>query len=239
MCAKAATGGRRWLRVLLLTLLPPLLVGASAGAVVWVRTGETFRLREWKVAGARLCDRDRLVKRLDEVRGRQLAHVDLGELRALLVEDPWITQLRLTKKWPDALLVVLAEDEPLAWVLRAGQPHCLTATGRVLPRPRTGVRLDLPVLGGGQRDFERAAAGLLELKTSFPDLYARVERVEWGDSPALWLQGAQPRVLVQARLWRHGLSLLQIVQARRPDLLARPGELDLRFVNQVVWREHA
>jgi hypothetical protein len=134
---------------------------------------------------------------------------------------------------------VLAEDEPLAWVLRAGTPRCLTATGRVLDRPQVGVRLDLPVLSGAEKDYKNAAARLLEMKTGFPELYARVERLEWGSSPILRLQGAQPQVLVQTALWRHGLSLLQMVQARRPELLARPGELDLRFINQVVWRENA
>ncbi|MFA7332348.1 MAG: FtsQ-type POTRA domain-containing protein [Candidatus Delongbacteria bacterium] len=239
MCARPVSRGRRWLRILLYTLLPPLFVGLSAAAVIWVRTGDTFRLREWKVLGARLSDRQGIVETMDGVRGKPLALVELGALRQRLADDPWITALRVTKKWPDALVVVLAEDEPLAWVLRAGRPRCLTATGRVLDRPRGGTRLDLPVLSGAERDLKGAAARLLEMKTGFPELYARVERLEWGTSPVLHLQGAQPLVLVQATLWRHGLSLLQVVQARRPDLLARPGELDLRFVNQVVWREHA
>lgn len=239
MCAKPATGGRRWLRVLLFTLLPPLLVGLSAAAVVWVRTGDTFRLREWKVVGARLSDRQRIVEEMDAVRGKPLALIQLDQLRRRLADDPWITALRITKKWPDAVVVVLAEDEPLAWVLRAGRPRCLTATGRVLERPRAGIRLDLPVLNGLEKDYPQAAARLLELKSGFPELYARVERLDWGASPVLRLQGAQPDVLVQVGLWRHGLTLLQVVQSRRPELLLRAGELDLRFINQVVWREHA
>jgi cell division septal protein FtsQ len=241
MCAKAlpAGGRRRVWRALLLSLLLPLFLGLVAGTVLWVRTGRTFRLREWKVAGARLADRQRIVHEMESLRGRPLARIRLDSLKARLAGDPWVTGLRLAKEWPDALGVVLTEDLPLAWVLDSGTARCLAASGRVLPMPRTGVSLDLPVLDGLPAGGLRAARRLGELRSGFPELYARVERLDWGPSLELRLRGAAPRVLLQEAQWRNGLSLLQIVARQRPELLTRPGELDLRFVNQVVWRGDA
>jgi hypothetical protein len=99
------------------------------------------------------------------------------------------------------------------------------------------VALDLPVLAVPADEWLAAAAGLVELKHAFPALYAQVARLEWGQHPVLRLEKAPPRVMLNAGQWRHGLSLLSIVAATRPDLLQRDGELDLRFVNQVVWRK--
>ena len=240
MCAKARpAGGRRVWRVLALTLLLPIFTALVAGSVIWVRTGPTFRLKEWKVAGARLADRQRIVKEMDALRGRPLALIRLDSLRARLAGDPWVTGLRLAKDWPDALGVVLVEDAPLAWVLRAGEVRCLAASGRVLPMPRSGVSLDLPVLTGDAAGGRRVADRLAELQREFPALYARVERLSWGPALELTLKGAAPRVLLLESQWRNGLSLLQIVARQRPELLSRQGELDLRFVNQVVWRSNA
>jgi cell division septal protein FtsQ len=239
MCARRttrSTGWQRALRMLLITLLLPLFTALVAGTVVWVRGGKTFRLREWTVDGARLADRGRIERELGAVRGRPLAMLNLEELRERLADDSWISGLRVAKDWPDALSVTLREDEPLAWVIRDGRVRCLAASGRLLAPPRTGVSLDLPVLADAQGDWGTAARRLAELKRDFPGLYGRVERVSWGPAPELLLRGASPRVLLQAAQWRHGLSLLQIVSISRPELLARGGELDLRFVNQVVWR---
>lgn len=239
MCAKAASPGRsrrRPWRLLLLSLLLPLFTALVVGAVIGVRTGQGFRLKEWKVTGSRLADRARIVKEMDALRGRPLALIRLDSLRNRLAGDPWVTGLRLTKEWPDAISVVLVEDEPLAWVIRAGEARCLAASGRVLPMPRTGVSLDLPVLGPVRCADSRAAARLVELKREFPAIYGRLERLSWGPMPELTLRDALPRVLLQEAQWRNGLSLLQIVTRQKPELLRRAGELDLRFVNQVVWR---
>jgi len=238
MCARTARPRGRWrrlLRLALLSVLPPLALAAAVATVLWVRGGESFRLHEWTAAGILLADQRHLEAVLDAERGRPLAGLDLDRVRDRLAEDPWIVGLRLAKDWPDALSVSLREDEPLAWVLRGGAVEVLAASGRLLPLPAAGVALDLPVVAG-HADWARLAADLAVLKHEFPALYARAQRLAWGPFPQLTLSGSEARVLLRADQWRHGLTLLQIVVHQRPRLLGKGGELDLRFVNQVVWR---
>jgi|GEM_PF-2364736 len=227
---------KRVLRTLLFTLLPPLALGLVAGLVFWVRTGSTFRLREWRIEGDLFSARHEMTLVLARHKGRPLASISVEKLRVDLSRDPWITGISVVKNWPDALDVRLREAEPLAWVLRKGTVKVLCTDGRLLPPPRASVTLDLPVLQARDGELALACRALATLKNDFPELYGKVERLAWGSFPQVKLMQSPARVTLQSALWRHGLSLLQIVLVSRPEMLSREGELDLRFVNQVVWR---
>jgi cell division protein FtsQ len=239
MYNKPLEGMPRWkrvLRTLLFTLMPPLVLGLVVGAVFWVRSGSTFRLRAWHIEGDLLSARQDMTQVLARYENKPLASLSVDKVRQELARDPWITGLSVVKNWPDALDVQVREAEPLAWVVRRGAVKVLSGDGRLLPAPRASLTLDMPVLKVPDAQLPLAVGALRTLKTDFPALYGRVEWVEWSAFPRLGLMDSPARVTLQAPLWRHGLSMLQVVLSARPEMLTREGEMDLRFVNQVVWR---
>lgn len=227
---------RRVLRTVLLSLLPPLVLAGVVGLVFWVRTGSTFQLREWRIQGDLFSARQGMVQILARHKGMALSAIQVDKLRAELAQDPWITGISVVKNWPDALDIRVREAEPLAWMIRRGSVKVLCTDGHLRPASRAPLSLDLPVLKAGDEQLAAACPALLTLKRDFPELYGKVERLDWAYFPQMALGASSTRITLQSALWRHGLSLLQIVQVSRPELLARGGELDLRFVNQVVWR---
>ncbi|MCA0901772.1 cell division protein FtsQ/DivIB [Microbulbifer agarilyticus] len=105
--------------------------------------------------------------------------VDIDRVRSALMDDPWIVNASVSRRWPHGVEVVIEEAEPLAiW----GDDHLLVASGALLPRPENLRDLRLPELAGDADLVDRimmqyqALAGLLTTKDmevrrlSFDDL---------------------------------------------------------------------
>ena len=93
--------------------------------------------------------------------------LDIEAVREALLIHPWINQASVSRRWPNGLLVEVAEAQPLAiW----GEDQLLIATGELLPRPPQLKALRLPELAGDAELVERimaqyqALAGLLTTK---------------------------------------------------------------------------
>nr|WP_282449970.1 FtsQ-type POTRA domain-containing protein [Microbulbifer sp. CAU 1566] len=105
--------------------------------------------------------------------------LDIDEMRAALLSNPWIVGASVSRRWPNGVEVEVQEAEPLAiW----GSDQLLIASGELLPRPENLTDLRLPELAGDAELVERimaqyqALAGLLTTKDmevrrlSFDDL---------------------------------------------------------------------
>ncbi|AQQ68490.1 cell division protein [Microbulbifer agarilyticus] len=105
--------------------------------------------------------------------------LDIDGVRTALMDDPWIVNASVSRRWPHGVEVVIEEAEPLAiW----GGDHLLVASGALLPRPENLRDLRLPELAGDADLVDRimmqyqALAGLLTTKDmevrrlSFDDL---------------------------------------------------------------------
>lgn len=105
--------------------------------------------------------------------------LDIQGMRAALLQNPWIVNASVSRRWPRGVEVVVEEARPLAvW----GEDRLLVASGELLPRPRGLQAVRLPELAGDEELVERimsqyqALAGLLttrdmEVKRlSFDDL---------------------------------------------------------------------
>ncbi|WGL17938.1 FtsQ-type POTRA domain-containing protein [Microbulbifer bruguierae] len=93
--------------------------------------------------------------------------LDIDEMRAALLANPWIANASVSRRWPNGVEVSVEEAEPLAiW----GGNQLLIASGALLPRPENLTDLHLPELAGDAELVERimaqyqALAGLLTTK---------------------------------------------------------------------------
>jgi cell division protein FtsQ len=51
-----------------------------------------------------------IMQEIDE----EFLQIDLSKIKSVLLEDPWVEKVTLTRRWPDTLVVKIAEQKPIA-----------------------------------------------------------------------------------------------------------------------------
>ena len=242
-----APRGRRlgWF-VLALSLVT--LMGGLSQSPRLLRRMDTFRVRKVEVRGTRFLAPHEV-----------LAVSGVGETSSVfdspdawiasLEEHPMIRSVRIERRLPSTVRIVVTETQPVALV-RASTLLPVDAEGRVLPIAPEATRLDLPILMAGvevgstgyvdarARDAVRALA---RLQADEPALAAAVSEFDGGNALRLLLRLSHPTVA----LLPLEPTAVRLNEVRRTlDDLATRGELphtlvvDGRFEGQVVVSLH-
>ena len=177
-----------------------------------------------------------------------ILQVDLKELAAAILRNPWIKTARVSRRLPATLLVHVSERAPRA-VVAADRPYLVSEDGLILQEASPAEMSDLPLLRlhadhpletGGRIDPARVEQGMrlwqrFHQGTLGPDVQAREIQLE-GDGSCTVLLG-------------HGLPYLRFGEGdglqRQLDRLARALEMrgttlreleyaDLRFADKVI-----
>lgn len=235
---------RRRLGWAVLALSLVTLMGGLSQSPRLLRRMDTFRVRQVEVRGTRWLAPDEVL----EVSG-------VGETSSVFDSpDPWIAALeehpmiqavRIERRLPSTVRIIVTETQPVALV-RASTLAPVDADGRVLPLAPEAARLDLPILmasvevdGSGYVDARARAAvrALARLQHEEPTLAAAVSEFDGGDALRLLLRLSQPTVA----LLPLEATATRLNEVRRTlDDLATRGELprtlvvDGRFEGQVV-----
>lgn len=88
---------------------------------------------------------DRLEAQLRAHMGRSFLGADLVAIQAEVAGIPWVASARVSRRWPDALEVTIAEERPAA---RWGEAGLLNAAGRLIVANATHLPAELPRLAG-------------------------------------------------------------------------------------------
>lgn len=233
-----------------------LLTTACLGAVAtWgdavpeaLASWDAFHIDDVEVRGLRYLSEESVVAWLDlEPATSVWSDADVWTER--LLSHPMIKQVRVTRRVPDGLLVVVSERTPIA-LAPTPTLEPIDAEGYRLPIDPVEFRLDLPVIHSTRRpaegarlfpeDVRRLAAEVEHLMASDTAFLQLVSSVAWDGQGALVARWTEPPVAFllpprapPARL-REGLGALADAVAKFP---ARPPEaIDLRFADQVVVR---
>jgi hypothetical protein len=206
--------------------------------------------------------------RVENVEVRGLRYLDQAEVVGLLAlapetsvwsdKAPWmervaahplVKDVRVSRRLPDGLLVVVTERTPIA-LGPTPTLEPMDAEGRRLPVDPAEFRLDLPVIHTarrpprGSRHFPREVRGLAaeveHLMASDTSFLQLVSSVAWEGPGAVAVRWTDPEVefllppqASPARL-REGLGALADAASRTRQ--GRPEVIDLRFADQVVVR---
>ena len=163
---------------------------------------------------------------------------DIRGMREALLENPWITDASVSRRWPRGVEVEVQEAQPLAvW----GKEKLLVASGKLLPRPAKMQTGRLPELAGDEELVERimsqyqALAGLLTTRDM------EVKRLSFDD-----LAGWQLELVsgVELRLGHDELlervhRFLTLSHGVLAPYLAKIARIDTRYSNAVAvqWKE--
>ena len=234
------------MRKLLRLALWGMVAGSVALAAVWLPDAlaefDFFRVREYRVAGARLLEEEQVLAAA-AIPPFVSVFDDLTPIEQRLEQHPLIRHARVTAELPKTLVVTIEERTPVGFV--AGPVlEPVDRDGHILPLDPVEHRLDLPVLirTGGRAALSPSQLRVLarevdRLAADDPTFLAAVSEMaidDRGDATAvlsgdLLLRFRPP--LSQRRL-RDGLTVLKDAVLRHPDKAA--AVLDLRFEDQIV-----
>jgi cell division septal protein FtsQ len=201
------------------------LVGAPAAIAAWLLTAPAFALAHVEVAGHRYVDPAWVESSLAGLTGQNLIRLPLDQAGAQLARHPWVAAVRLEKRLPDRLRVVLEERRPAALLRSGARLVYLDGAGTPIAPldPQRGPADLLLVSVGARGDVDLAGAIEVarELAAAVPEWAAGLSEVEalGGDDFRLFLD-ALPFPLTVRR---------GTLAARLPALAALLPELERRY----------
>lgn len=236
----------RWRRRL--NVVVGLAVAAGFAAAPWwapraLSELAFFRVRRVEIDGARYAPASELLARL-RVDTTWSVWTDLGALAKRVEGHPLVSAVRVERRLPGTLRLVVTERAPVAMTPTRDGVGVLDADGRALPIDPSRVGgVDVPLVSAADRATLRLLGAL---RDTAPVLFARVsevrragaEELRFAVSPGAGASAGQSPFVVRAGL--------DVTPARLADLLpvesdlarrrVRVVEIDLRFRDQVIAR---
>jgi cell division protein FtsQ len=153
--------------------------------------------------------------------------VDLGEVRAEFEKLPWVSDARISRRWPDTLIVELAEHIPLA---RWNDSGLVSTEGEVFG---AAVDADLPRLGGFEGSGREVAEAYRRYGEILAPLGLRIRELNFSTRRAWRLKTdsgmeiALGRKDAEPRLRRFAAQFQKLTER----LGAAPAYVDLRYAD--------
>ena len=112
------------------------LAGVLVGAVVVlmaILASPLFAIRSVTLEGNVYTSAEVVDQVRDLLKGASVFTVDTGKARTLLLDDPWVSDVRITTHFPSKALVEIAERVPVVWYVGTDQKvRVVDARGRVI-----------------------------------------------------------------------------------------------------------
>lgn len=161
--------------------------------------------------------------------------VNVDQVQQFLLQQPWVYQAAVRKQWPDALVVVVTEQQPVAiW----NQQQLLNEQGDVFQAPLQQLKTELPMLTGpegSQQDaltMFRHMQGLLALHKFNAVALGLTERFSWQLSLSNGVALKLGREDTLKRVQRF-IELYPVISKHKADAVA---EVDLRYDTGIAVR---
>ena len=159
-----------------------LVIGTSVSVAYSVRhyalTSPRFSIQEVNLQGGKRVSPEQARDQAGVVLGSNVFALDTALCEKKLLENPWISQARVTRDLPRALRIEIKEREPAALAVFAERLYLVTSDGEPFKELATGDPADFPIITGVSvdgisrdraRELDRVREGLSVL-----ELYGRV-----------------------------------------------------------------
>jgi cell division protein FtsQ len=158
----------------LVALDVPAKIGVAAGEAV----GDAgFRVRSVAVQGTRRMDPKPIYRIALDQRTTALPLVDVEAIRERLLDFGWVKDARVSRRYPDTLVVDIVERTPAALWQDGDRLTLIDAEGHVLDKVAVTRMPDLPLLvGPGANSHARALDALLG---KAPTIKAQLVSASW------------------------------------------------------------
>ena len=160
--------------IALMALDVPAKIGLAAGEAV----GDAgFRVRSVAVQGTRRMNPQPIYRIALDQRTTALPLVDVAAIRQRLLDYGWVKDARVSRRYPDTLVVDIVERTPAALWQDGTRLSLIDAEGHVLDKVAVTRMPDLPLLvGAGANGHARALDALLD---KAPTIKAQLISASW------------------------------------------------------------
>lgn len=241
------------------------ILGAGALLAVFYDFGQEFDLFEVSSIPVEILDasedsrvkgapavgsemRNRLEGAIREFANKRIWEVDLGELKASIVRDEWVSDVLISRSLPNEIKVsVRAKTPVLVYVSSSGEFFPVTEDGSLLSQLSPEDLPEVALLRGeffGKKTEEslsqrrKAAQFILSLPSEGPLSRANVSEVTWSTDEGYALTLIEPKTEVKLGEGRVELKLLRVTQVLNylsaKDLQGRV--IDASFSKKVLVR---
>ncbi len=202
----------------------------------WMHSQQSAALRQVRLYGDfHHIDAKALHSALEQEYIGNFFSVNVDQVQQFLLQQPWVYQVAVRKQWPDALVVVVTEQQPVAiW----NQLQLLNVRGEVFTAPLQQLKTELPMLTGPQGSQQDALTmfrhmqGLLALHKFNAVSLGLTERFSWQLSLSNGVQLKLGREDTLKRLQRF-IELYPVITQHKTDAVA---EVDLRYDTGIAVR---
>lgn len=227
---------RGFVLVLLLLLLA---LGVSAWVSLGITTRDRWPIRWLEVQGRfERVSAEQLRSSLLPLTNSSFFTVDLDALRGTAARFPWVSTVRVQKRWPDTVVVTVEEYSPVAhW----NEDRLVSVHGEIFTVPEAGKLQGLPWLEGRDRRFDEVLERWTEYNQALAQHGLEIARLSQDR------RGSWEMTLNNATRIRIGRDAnrerLQRLLASWPVLVAGreapPRSVDLRYTNGIAvhWRQ--
>ena len=196
-----------------------------------------FRVNDIQITGIRRMDRLTVWSVGYAQASRAMPLVDLEEIRARLLDYPWVADARVSRRLPDTLVIDIVEREPVAIWQSHGQLMLIDVAGKPLEPVSPDAMPPLPlIIGDGANEQEPAYQRLME---SAPALRRTVKAASWvGDRRWDLLFASGEKLSLPEGEAAASKALAKFVELDARDRLLGRGYLsfDLRDPTRMVLR---
>jgi cell division septal protein FtsQ len=229
--AELSPGRRRLRRIRRITFLLAVLSSPFWGTAL-LRSMDFFRVRRVELEGVRYAAPDEIVSRLG-VDTTASVWDGVSPLEARVAEHPQVRAVRIRRRLPGTLVVVVTENPPVALVNTPRGLVVTDADGDSLPVDPTAIDVDLPVLATPDALLLRLLAAT---QSEEPALFARVSEARRSGRGEIVLVLPEFRILADSAVTAARLAEVLPVELDAARRAWRPRELDLRYRDQVIVR---
>ena len=214
-----------------------LFVAASGAASYRYLSGPSLALSRFEIEGSRRARTRDLMAALTPFERKNLLLLNLSPIAAALEKVPWVSRVTVSKVFPDALRVSVAEKTPIAFCRVGASLFWLdSAGGIVAPFDPRDVPGDFPVITAPPERLPDAAALLVSLQIEAPAYASAISEIWSVPSGGFALMDSSLRVPVYV-LPEGAPSRIRDLLSLRPEITERgflPKGVDLRFERRVV-----
>ena len=212
------------------------LLWALSAAGTWLQNQQSAPVREIRLYGDfHHINAQQLHQQLAQQYVGNFFSVNVDQVQAFLLQQPWVYQVAVRKQWPDALVVVVTEQQPVAiW----NQLQLLNGRAEVFDAPLQQLKTELPMLTGPQGSQQDALTmfrhmqGLLALHKFNAVSLGLTERFSWQLSLSNGVSLKLGRDDTLKRLQRF-IELYPVISKHKDDAVA---EVDLRYDTGIAVR---
>lgn len=118
-------------------------------------------INEVKISGNTKVSRPEILWMAGVNTGDNMLKISAAEIKKGLRRSPWISEVNITRKFPDRLNIEIKERKPVAFI-NLDSLYLVDETGVIFKKASMDDDIDLPVITGLKReDIEEGAAGVL------------------------------------------------------------------------------